>query len=97
MARDNYNFDFDKTIRTCSSDFIRITKDIAHNVGIGYEDILDSISSDCETISLGQLVDIAEKVKASYLEEENTDNDSAIDNLLSSIIDSYEDKNELPF
>lgn len=97
MATENYNFDLDKTTSFGSEDFIRILQDVARSVGIGYEQILDNISPDCEIISLGELVDIAKKVKeeidTSF--EEDVEIDEATADFIKLINESFYDGTEI--
>ena len=102
MARDDYNFDFDfdKTVIPYGKDFYLILKNIAHKVGVGYEEIWDNISSDCKTITLGEVVDIAEKVKKERDEpEENPEMDSAVEKMFKRMSESFRNEGEdkLPF
>lgn len=98
MATDNYNLNLDEIISVDNKDFIRILKDVARSVGIGYEQILDNISSDCRTISFGELVDIANKVKEAIdTAEEDDEIDEATANFIKHMNESFYDGEYIPF
>lgn len=97
MATENYNFDLDKTTSFDSEDFIQNLQDVARSVGIGYEQILDNISPGCETISFGELVDIAKKVKEEMdtSSEEDVEIDEATANFIKLMNESFYDGTEI--
>ena len=99
MASDNYNLNLDEIISTDNEEFERILKKVARSVGIGYEQIWDNISSDSRAISLGELVDIAKKVKEAIdTYDENVEIDEATANFIKTMKESfYDNKDNHPF
>jgi len=99
LARDDCKLDYDKTIITSGRDFLQTLKDIGRSFGIGYDDILIHISPDCKTISIRELVDIAQKEReARDVLEENLEIDSATMDFIKLLEESaHREENELPF
>ena len=59
-----YDFDLDEIVDTSKTEYLRrILKKIQRCVGVGYENIWDKIPYNCETITVKELVDIAEKMR----------------------------------
>lgn len=94
MEKDYTKLDLSKKVSVSSKSFFLDVKNVAHAVGIGYDQIYDNLPKGKEVFAIQELIDIAKDVKSGKLKPLFTGDPNKLYDLIK---EGFRDKDELPF